>query len=78
MALASLSCWSQLLPGGFSLGVSCPPLTQGQEGGANLRRAVPEPLGCSDCRFKQMALMTLRLHVRCRKVDVEVAGARRY
>ena len=55
MALASLGCWSQLLPGGFSLGGCCPSLPQGEEGGANLSRAVPGSLGCSDCRFKQMA-----------------------
>ena len=68
MALASLGCWSQLLPGGFSLGVCCPSLPQGEEAGANLSRAVPGSLGCSDGslerahnaavgRFKQMAFM---------------------
>ena len=53
MALASLGSWSQLLPGGFSLGVSCPPLTQGEEGRASLSRAVPGSLGCSDGSWRE-------------------------
>ena len=47
MALASLSSWSQLLHSGFTLASGSPPLPQGEEGGANLRRAVPGSLGCS-------------------------------
>ena len=53
MALASLGCWNQLLSGGFSLGVCCPPLPQGQEGGANLRRAIPGSLGCFDGSWRE-------------------------